>query len=128
MSLQSKVFETVNDFRTRTIALASSAFAAARARQNSAAKAVDSLKLSLGTLQVAGRELNQVARRHVGRFVQENAAIAREAGKEVTALARSTCSKLAKQETVKNRKARKTSTARRRATSRTRVRAAVNAG
>ena len=40
--------------------------------------------------QVAGRELNKVARRHASRFVNENSSIARDAGKDVSALARAT--------------------------------------
>ena len=45
---------------------------------------------SFATLTVAGRELNKVARRHAARFVKENSAIAVDAGKDVSALARTT--------------------------------------
>ena len=37
---------------------------------------------------MAGRELNKVARRHAARFVKENSTIAVDAGKDVSALAR----------------------------------------
>jgi hypothetical protein len=68
-----------------------------------------------------------VARRHVSRFVKENSVIARDAGKEVTALARSTYSSLIKQAASPARKsARKTSAARKRASG-ARRRAAVKA-
>ena len=72
------------------------ALATARMRAQAAAKRADVLKGSLATLTVAGRELNKVARRHAARFVKENSTIAVNAGKDVSALARTTYATLAK--------------------------------
>jgi hypothetical protein len=97
MNFQEKVFESTADFRART------------------AKGVQILKTSLSALQVAGRELNKVARRHVSRFVKENLGVAIEAGKDVRALARSTYAQLAGVEVKPVRKARKAASPRKRA-------------
>jgi len=95
MNFQEKLFETTADLRAR------------------AAKQVEVLKGSLATLSVAGRELNKVARLHAARFVKENATIAASAGKDVTALARTTYATLAKRGMAQT-KARKTPAARKR--------------
>ncbi|MDF3019010.1 MAG: hypothetical protein K0Q92_313 [Steroidobacteraceae bacterium] len=125
MKFQDQVIESTADLRARAAAFADSAVTRARAVLTSAR--VDSVKASLDALQLAGREFNKVARRHVSRFVKENSVIARDAGKEVTALARSTYSSLAKQAASPARKsAGKTSAARKRAAG-TRRRAAVKA-
>ena len=89
MNFQEKLFESTADLR------------------QVAAKRVDALKGSLEALTVAGRELNKVARRHAIRFVKENSTIAVEAGKDVSALARTTYATLAKRGAVpkKTRKA-----------------------
>ena len=114
MNFQDQIIESTADLRARAAAFAGSAVNRARAVLSS--QRVDSVKASLTALQRAGRELNQVARRHVSRFVKENSVIARDAGKEVTALARSTYSSLAKQAASPARKsARKTTAARKRA-------------
>lgn len=123
MNFQDKVFESTADFRARATALAETALASARARAGQAAQRADSLKVSIETLQVAGRELGTVARRHVSRFVKENAGIAREAGRDVAELARATYSKLANREAPATRKPRRIP-ARKRATSRARHKAA----
>lgn len=107
MNTQSKVIETVADFRARTA---------------SAAKHVESLKVSLASLRLAGREFGKVARRHATRFVTENLTLARDAGKDVTALARATYSNLAKQD-AGARATRKPAGARRRKASGSRSRA-----
>lgn len=65
-----------------------------------AARRLEGLKAPLATLKVAGRDFTQVARLHVSRFVQENRAIATDAGKDFTALARSTYASLAKTPTA----------------------------
>jgi hypothetical protein len=98
MNLQEKLFETL---------------AAARARAQFAAKRVN-VKGSLATLTVAGRELNKVARRHAARFVKENSTIAVNAGKDVSALARSTFATLSKR-AAQPKAARKAPAARKRA-------------
>jgi hypothetical protein len=90
MNFQEKVLETTADLRSRAAALATVAVSTARARAEVAAKRVTGLKGSLAALTVAGRELNKVARRHAARFVKENSSIAANAGKDVSALARST--------------------------------------
>jgi hypothetical protein len=98
MNFQEKMFETTAELRAR------------------AAKRVQSLKGSLAALTVAGRELNKVARRHAVRFVKENSSLAADAGKDVSALARSTYATLAKRSPTK-RATRKTPAARKRTAS-----------
>ena len=88
MNFQEKLFETTADLRARAAALANVAVSTARARAQVAAKRVDVLKGSFDALTVAGREFNKVARRHAVRFVKENSTIAADAGKDVSALAR----------------------------------------
>ena len=90
MNFQEKLFESTADLRARAAALANVAVTTARARAQVAAKRVDALKGSFEALTVAGREFNKVARRHAIRFVKENSTIAVEAGKDVSALARTT--------------------------------------
>ena len=116
MNFQEKLFETTADLRARAGALANEALATARARAEIAAKRVVVLKSSLATLTVAGRELNKVARRHAARFLKENSTIAVDAGKDVSALARSTYATLSKRAAAAPRTARKAPAARKRAT------------
>ena len=108
MNFQDKVFESTADFRARAASLTQAAFATARTRANQAAGRVAKLKPALAALQVAGREFNKVARRHVSRLVKQNSTIARDAGKDVSALARSTYLQLSKREAAPARKPRKT--------------------
>jgi hypothetical protein len=84
-----------------------------RARAVIAAKRVRGLKGSIAALTVAGRQLNKVARRHAVRFVKQNSSIAVEAGRDVSALARTTYASLSKRDLVKP-KARKTTVKRKR--------------
>jgi hypothetical protein len=114
MNFQEKLFESTTDLRARMAALAKVAVTTARARAQVAAKRVDALKGSFVALTVAGREFNKVARRHAVRFVKENSVIAVEAGRDVSALARTTYVTLAKR-TAEPRKARKALTSRKRA-------------
>jgi len=114
MNFKEKVFETTAELRNRAAELASGAVATARVRVQAAAKRAGSLKGSLTTLTTAGRELNKVARRHAQRFVKENSSIAVNAGKDVSALARTTYATLAKRPAAA-RKARKAPAARKRA-------------
>ena len=106
MNFQEKLFETTADLRARAAAFADVAVNTARARAGVAAKRVDALKGSFEVLTVAGREFNKVARRHAIRFVKENSSIAAEAGKDVSALARTTFATLTKRPSAP-RKARK---------------------
>ena len=112
MNFQEKVFETTADLRARAAALAAVVVTAARARVEVAANRVKGLKGSVQALTVASREFNKVARRHASRFVKENSTIAADAGKDVSALARSTFSTLTRSAATK---ARKVSPARKRA-------------
>lgn len=98
MNFQEKMFETTSALRVRAAALA--------------AKRVDLLKGSFAALTVAGREFNKVARRHAVRFVRENSTIAIDAGKDVSALARTTLATLSNRTTAKP-KTRKAPAARR---------------
>ena len=114
MTLQDEVLKTTAELRARAVALASVAVTTARTRAGVAAKRVDGIKGSFAVLSVAGRQFNKVARRHAARFVKENSSIAADAGKEVTALARSTYATLTQPATAT--KARKAPAARKRAT------------
>jgi hypothetical protein len=117
MNLQERVFEATADLRTRALALANTALAQARARADVAAKRVGTIKVSLATLSTAGRALNKVARQHAVRFVKQNSAIALDAGKDVSALARSTFATLSGTPGRKSKRAtRVTRTNRKRAT------------
>jgi len=89
MNFQAKMLETTADLRNRVAAVANIAVARARSRAEVAAKRVG-LKESLAALSVAGREFNKVARRHAARFVKENSTLVANAGKDVSALARTT--------------------------------------
>lgn len=114
MNLQEKLFETTADLRARARSIADAALPRARARLSARVK---DLKHSLATLSVAGRALNKVARVHTARFVKENSAIATKAGRDVSALARTTYATLAKTEAApKARKAANARTKRARAT------------
>jgi hypothetical protein len=108
MNFQDKVFETTADFRVRAAALTQAALDAARLQAGVASGRVAKLKTTLSALQVAGRELNKVTRRHVSRLVKQNSSIARDAGKEFSALARSTLQQLSRGPAAPVRKARKT--------------------
>jgi hypothetical protein len=114
MNLQEKLFKSTADLRARAAALANVAVTTARARAKVAATRVDALKGSLEALTLAGRQFNEVARRHATRFVKENSAIAVDAGRDVSALARTTYVTLAKR-TAAPRKARKAPASRKRA-------------
>jgi hypothetical protein len=105
MNFQEKVFDATVDLRSRAAELADEALKTARAQAGIAAKHVEVLKGSLMTLTVASREFNKVARRHAARFLKDNSTLAVAAGKDVSALARSTFASLAKRPVAK--KARK---------------------
>jgi hypothetical protein len=105
MNFQSKLIEKTAEIRERALAIAKLASQEARTRATQAADRLDGLKRPLATLQLAGRELNKVARRHVSKFVSENSAIARAAGKDVSQLAQTAFAELRKPATtVRKRK------------------------
>ena len=99
MNFQEKLFESTAELRARAATLATEAVAIARARAKVAAQRFE-------VLTVAGREFNQVARRHAIRFVKENSTIAANARKDVSTLARNTYATLTQRPTAKT-KARK---------------------
>jgi len=113
MNLQEKVLETTARLRTQVAALANAAYSTAVDRSELALKRAAKLKASLATLSGAGRELNEVARVHTERFIKENAALARDARKDVSALARATFASLNRRTTVKAKAARKPRAAKR---------------
>jgi len=115
MNFQEKMLETTADLRARAAAMANVAVTTARSRAAVAAKRVGVLKGSFAALTVAGREFNKVARRHAARFVKENSTLAASAGKDVSALARTTFATLTQRAAAKP-KARKAPAARKRAT------------
>jgi hypothetical protein len=95
MNFQEKLIESAGDIRARAATLAAGALETARESATLAARRARGLRGSLALLRSAGLELGDVARRHVGRLVSENRAIAIEAGRDLTALARSTYATLA---------------------------------
>ena len=105
MNFQEKLLESTADLRTRAAALANVAVTTARARAEVAAKRINGLKGSVQVLTLASREFSKVARRHGARFVKENSSIAADAGKDVSALARSTFATLTRRAAPKARKA-----------------------
>ena len=87
MNFQEKLLEASAELRTRAAALAASTLERARNRANLTSKRIS-------VLNVAGRELNKVARRHAVRFVKQNSTIAAAVRKDVTDLARTTYASL----------------------------------
>ncbi len=114
MNFQDRLIEASSDLRTRAAALTTAALDVARSRADVAAKRVGQLKSSFATLSVARRELNKVAQRHASRFVKDNAAIAVAAGKDLSAVARSTYASLSgRKMPAKSRKTRAAATRKR---------------
>ncbi len=109
MNFQEKLLEASSELRTRAAALAASALERARSRATLASKGIS-------VLNVAGRELNKVARRHAVRFVKQNSTIAAAVRKDVSDLARTTYASLAPAPRTAPKKARRATTARKRAT------------
>jgi hypothetical protein len=105
MNFQEKLFETSAELRERAQAFANSALATARTQADQAAKRVEQLRGSFAVLNTAGREFNEVARRHAIRFVKQNASLASEVRDDVTSLARSTFATLTRKPAAKSRKA-----------------------
>ena len=108
MNFQEKLFETTADLRARAAALANVALSTARTRAEVAARRVDALKGSFGALTIAGREFNKVARRHAvslreGKLRRSLS----NAGKDVSALARTTYATLANRQLPPRRPARR---------------------
>ena len=116
MNFQEKMFETTADLRNRAATLAQVAVATARARATVAARRVETLKGSLATLTVAGRQFNKVARRHAVRFAKQNSTLAADAGKDVGALARSTFATLTQRTQPKPKARKKVAATRKRTT------------
>jgi hypothetical protein len=114
MNLQEKLIETTADLRARATALATAAVVTASARAGITAKHLEGVKGALDALGVAGREFNKVARRHVGRLVKANAAVAADARKDVTSLARNTYLTLSAKRGTARPTARKAPTTRKR--------------
>jgi len=112
MNFQEKVFEASAQLRARAEAIAQSAIDKARARAGVASKRVDGFKKSLAVLNDAGRQFNQVARRHASRFVKQNSPLVAAVRKDVSEIARSTFTTLTQRPTPK--KTRKPATARKR--------------
>lgn len=95
MNFQEKLLEASAELRARATAFTQSALDLARARTVRAVGRVDVLKGSIATLSDASRAFNKVAQRHATRFVKENSELALAAGKDVSALARTTYATLA---------------------------------
>jgi hypothetical protein len=111
MYFQDKFFEATQALRDRAATLSKAALITARERAGLAAsrveKRIGTLKSSLSTLGVAGRELEKVARRHGATFVKQNATIAQSARKDVTSLAVSAFKAIAKPAATAKPKTRK---------------------
>jgi len=118
MNFQETLIAASSHLRTRAAVLMAAAFGAARTRAHLATQRAKGRKAALATLSIAGRELNEVAQRHALRFVQENSALAIAAGKDFSALARSTYASLSgRKAPARSRKVRAAAT-RKRATAR----------
>jgi hypothetical protein len=110
MNFQEKMFDATSDLRARAGEFATAVLARAKFRAGVAAKRVKALQGSLETLSGVSREFNKVARTHSRRFVKENSALALDAGKDVSKLARATFATLLRKAPVtKARKARTSS-------------------
>ncbi len=101
MNFQEKVFEATAQLRARAEALAQAAIETTRGRADVAARRVDGLKKSFAVLNDAGRQFNQVARRHASRFVKQNSPLVAAVRKDVSELARSTFSTLTRRPAAK---------------------------
>jgi hypothetical protein len=112
------MLERTADLRARAAQMTDIALHQARAAATLAAQRVEGLKGSFALIKAAGRDLNLVARRHVGRFVDENRTIAVEAGKDLKAFARSTYATFTNKPAPAVRKARKAPAKRKRAAAR----------
>ena len=104
MNFQEKLFESSAALRSRAEAFAASALQAAKSQADVAGKRVEKLKASIGVLNIAGRELNQVARRHAIRFVKQNSSLAADVRNDVSALARTTFATLTAKAPARKRK------------------------
>jgi hypothetical protein len=118
MNFQEKLLETAAEVRVRAASAAASALETAREGAILATRRARELKGSLIVLKSAGRALNKVARRHVGRLVSGNRAIALAAGRDLGTLARDTYASIATSGT-KTRTPRKKKTTRARRVART---------
>jgi hypothetical protein len=118
MNFQENLFETAAEVRDRAASAATAALETARERAILASRRAKDLKGSLIVLKSAGKELNLVARRHVGRLVSENRAIVVEAGRDLGTLARTTYKSITTQG-PKKRTARKKKATRARRVART---------
>jgi len=114
MNFQEKIVDATADLRARAESLAQAAFDTARTRAGVAASKVRGFRKSLAVLNDAGRQLNQVARRHASRFVKQNSPLVAAVREDVSQLARATISSLSTRQRTK--KARKPSAVRKPAT------------
>ena len=119
MNFQEKIAEATGQLRARSESIAQAAFETACLRADGVSRRVGGLKKSLAVLNDAGRELNQVARRHASRFVKQNSPLFAAVRNDVTELARTTFNSLSKGHSAK--KARKPTASRKRATARKRT-------
>jgi len=94
MNFQEKLFEASAQLRARAEAITQAALETARTRADIAGKRVDGLKKSLAVLNDAGRQFNQVARRHAKSFVEQNSPLIVAVRKDVSKLARATYTNL----------------------------------
>ena len=113
MNFQQKVLESAVFIAGQAQQLADTAAAKVRDRVGRAGRNVD-LNDTLEKLTAAGGELRKIARLHGARFVQDNATIARAAGKDLSDLGRSLYSGFTATKKPTARAARKRTSARRR--------------
>ena len=113
MNFQEKLFEASAQLRARAEAIAQAAIETARTRADLASQRVDGLKKSLAVLNDAGRQFNQVARRHAKSFVKQNSPLVAAVRKDVSQLARATFATLTRGPVAK--KTRKPAASRKRA-------------
>ena len=90
MNFQEKILEATADWRARATAIATAALNEAKVQATTANQRMNQLKGSIAVLGTAGRELNEVARRHGARFLKQNSTLATAASKDISQLARDT--------------------------------------
>ena len=101
MNFQEKIADATAELRACADSFAQAAFETARARAGAAASKVQGFRNSLAVLNDAGRQLNQVARRHARRFVKQNSPLVAAVREDVSQLARATISSLSTKQTSK---------------------------
>jgi len=90
MNFQEKLTDLAQRVRSNPAAFASAAAAAARRRLEAGQRRMHVLRKSFDVLNSAGQEFGQVTRHHANRLMKQNSPLLAAAGKDISALARTT--------------------------------------